>query len=204
MRRTAVLVTPLARQIPVIEDAFYVGIDAGALRLLEAGIQPDFAIGDFDSMSADDLQYVKTRVPAEIHPSMKDEPDTQLALKMVSDYESILLVGGLGKRLDHTLANLSMMIHSYSQLSCTGEDMQAFVLEKGLSYIRGDWKYVSFYALEECILSLNHFKYELHRRLVQPEEIYTLSNEFLDSGHGKEGWVSIEKGRCLCILSRES
>ena len=36
-----------------------IGVDRGALLLLELGFKPDLAIGDFDSLKADELAWVE-------------------------------------------------------------------------------------------------------------------------------------------------
>ena len=60
----------------------YVGIDRGALYLLQAGYPVDLAVGDFDSLSNEEQKEVfakakeYTRSPAE-----KDDTDTQLGME---------------------------------------------------------------------------------------------------------------------------
>lgn len=88
----------------------YVGIDRGALYLLQAGYPVDLAVGDFDSLSNEEQKEVfakakeYTRSPAE-----KDDTDTQLGiLKTFERYPQaeVTLIGATGGRLDHLLANL--------------------------------------------------------------------------------------------------
>lgn len=59
----------------------YIGIDRGALFLLQHQRPVDLAIGDFDSLTAAELQAVKQQVKTVIQaPAEKDDTDTQLAL----------------------------------------------------------------------------------------------------------------------------
>lgn len=81
----------------------------GGLRRLEAqGIAPDLIVGDFDSLG---------RVPEGTniirHPVEKDDTDMMLAVKMglARGCDRFLLYGGLGGRLDHTLANLQTLAY---------------------------------------------------------------------------------------------
>ncbi|MGX7198340.1 thiamine diphosphokinase [Enterococcus nangangensis] len=87
-----------------------IGIDRGTWYLLQAGHLPDIAVGDFDSLSAEELASVKAKV-AQVHQLVpeKDDTDTQIALKIaVENYPTadFYLLGATGGRVDHFLANL--------------------------------------------------------------------------------------------------
>ncbi|MBS9334490.1 thiamine diphosphokinase [Fructobacillus sp. M1-13] len=91
----------------------WVGADRGALFLMEAGIEPLFAVGDFDSVSDDERQrliaYQKEREMT-IYPAHKDYTDTALAVRyaMAAGADDIVLYGATGGRLDHELSNLTI------------------------------------------------------------------------------------------------
>lgn len=82
--------------------------DAGYLACRQAGITPDLLLGDFDSMDQPaDFDHVR-RVPVE-----KDDTDTMLAVKtgLEQGCGEFYIYGGTGgRRLDHTLANLQMLL----------------------------------------------------------------------------------------------
>ncbi|MDR1135798.1 MAG: thiamine diphosphokinase [Clostridiales Family XIII bacterium] len=86
---------------------FVICADGGYAKALSAGIIPAAAIGDFDSFSG----ATTPGVAVYAFPPEKDDTDTGLALKHGLDlgYRDFLLVGGIGGRLDHTLANLQLM-----------------------------------------------------------------------------------------------
>ena len=71
------------------------------------GIEPDFALGDFDS-----LGYVPDGVAVERHPTMKDDSDTALALDWarLKGYCRVAVYGALGRRIDHTLATCQALV----------------------------------------------------------------------------------------------
>lgn len=88
----------------------WIGIDRGAYYLLERGILPTMAVGDFDSLSASQLEAVEA-VVADIHYALpeKDDTDTQLGLALALKHypeAEIMLIGATGGRLDHFLSNL--------------------------------------------------------------------------------------------------
>ena len=59
--KPAVLVTPLSQEIPHVDHADYIGVDAGCLQILEQGFPLAFGVGDFDSMDPKMLEKLKTK-----------------------------------------------------------------------------------------------------------------------------------------------
>lgn len=52
----AVLITPLVDVVPKIENCDYIGVDAGALKIIDQGFPIKMAVGDFDSLSEEDFK----------------------------------------------------------------------------------------------------------------------------------------------------
>lgn len=89
-----------------ISPGDYVIAADGGLRSAEGlGVTPDCVLGDFDS-----LGYVPDCAD-EVFPSQKDDTDTMLAVKhgLAKGFREFVIVGGLGGRLDHTLANIAAL-----------------------------------------------------------------------------------------------
>lgn len=91
------------------KDAFVMCADGGYAFAKELGIKTDLLIGDFDSYdgempSADDVETIRVS-------SIKDDTDTGLCLKEALDrgYTDITMIGGMGGRLSHTIANIQSM-----------------------------------------------------------------------------------------------
>lgn len=86
----------------------------GGLRVMRAlGITPEVAVGDFDSASPSLLAWARrrgTRLLA--HPREKDKTDTELAMQYAlrTGATTIDLIGVLGGRVDHTLANIALLV----------------------------------------------------------------------------------------------
>jgi len=93
-------------------DKFMVVSADGALKnCLYLKLVPDIVIGDMDSIREEDKKILKTINPDALFiksPCEKDESDTQLALEYLveSEIKNIILIGALGKRMDHSLANI--------------------------------------------------------------------------------------------------
>ncbi|OLC28405.1 MAG: thiamine diphosphokinase [Armatimonadetes bacterium 13_1_40CM_64_14] len=86
----------------------------GGLRPMRAlGITPQVAIGDFDSASPSLLAWARRRGTSLLaHPRQKDQTDTELAIQYAlrAGATSVDLIGVLGGRLDHTLANIGLLV----------------------------------------------------------------------------------------------
>jgi thiamine pyrophosphokinase len=70
------------------------------------GIHADLVVGDFDS-----LGFVPAGESVVRHPAEKDDTDTMLAARIgiARGYHAFVLLGGVGGRLDHTLANIQTL-----------------------------------------------------------------------------------------------
>ncbi len=84
---------------------FVMCADAGWQIADRMGVKFDLTIGDFDSAPAPDVGFVDR------HPVMKDDTDTMLCIRRALDMglNRIVLIGGMGGRMDHTLANIQAM-----------------------------------------------------------------------------------------------
>ena len=83
----AVLITPLVDVVPKIENCDYIGVDAGALKIIDQGFPIKMAVGDFDSLSEEEFKRITC--PIDRHPIMKDETDSELAIRLCKDYDTI-------------------------------------------------------------------------------------------------------------------
>lgn len=189
------LITPLAENFPLEKDAAYAGVDAGYLKLLEKGIDPVFVLGDFDSLEPGQ----KPPADALRVPVCKDEPDSELAVaEAIKDgYSEIILWGAISGRLDHTLANIRLAVWKYPGLILQDEMQKAFVLLPGRYSIAPEYRHLSFFAMELSVFSENNVSYPLDHRKIDQEDLYTLSNSFLEG----PAEIEVHSGRILCVLS---
>jgi thiamine pyrophosphokinase len=94
------------------EPAGLICADGGARHLLAQGMTPDLIIGDMDSLDVEIQRELVVRGSRIIrYPEAKDETDAELALKMafMMSPDEIRIYGAIGARIDHTLANLSLL-----------------------------------------------------------------------------------------------
>ena len=86
-----------------------IAADGGAQHLAALGKPPDVLIGDLDSLSPGEAETLQAAgVQLILHPAAKDQTDLELALLHAAGAgaERIEVLGGLGRRWDHSLANL--------------------------------------------------------------------------------------------------
>ena len=84
---------------------YIIAADGGYRHLKHLSVKCDYFIGDFDSYSG------TPECPSEAYPVQKDDTDTMLAVKhgLLKGLDRFVILGGLGGRLDHTIANLSTL-----------------------------------------------------------------------------------------------
>jgi thiamine pyrophosphokinase len=96
----------------VRDGDWIIGADGGAARALAWGLIPDLVIGDMDSLP-DEARAVLVAEGCRFvqHPRAKDETDLELALvhAVQEGAREIVVLGALGGRLDHALANILLL-----------------------------------------------------------------------------------------------
>lgn len=87
-----------------------VAADSGLDTLLAYGFEPDYIVGDMDSLSERHILDRFASHQVKVFPEDKDYTDTELALMKLAEMgcKEICLIGGGGGRLDHLLAIYSL------------------------------------------------------------------------------------------------
>ncbi len=88
--------------------------DGGANHAYNMNIVPDYIIGDLDSINKNIIEYYKNKsVKFEKFPTKKNETDTELCIELSDKLKAkeIHLIGALGGRIDHTIANINLLYY---------------------------------------------------------------------------------------------
>ena len=194
----AMSLTPALRPYPTAED-YVIAADRGYDSLMAYGVVPDLAVGDFDSLGYQPDHPNVIQLPVE-----KDDTDMVFALRkgLELGYRRFLLLGGVGGRLEHTLANLQLLDW------LTGQGGQGFLAgEKTVATaIRGPAS-LTFPAAMSGYLSafcnsgtaegvtLENLKVPPEHSTLTSSFPLGVSNQFL----GQSARVSVEKGSLLLI-----
>lgn len=195
--------------LPLVSpDDFIIGADAGALFLARRGIRPDIALGDFDSVTPDELAFIRAN-SAETHeydPVDKDYTDTELAwrLAVAKRPREIVMAGALGTRFDHTLANVHLLRFAARENvpACLADEHNRIRLVSGkLPVADHGFSYVSLLPLTETVtgITLTGFQYPLHEATIEIGQSIGISNKLLE----REGLIEIKSGLLLVIESRD-
>lgn len=192
------------------KDCHWIGVDRGALFLMQYGIKPDLAIGDFDSLDEEEKMKMVQCISKIIYAQPeKEDTDTELALQeamaLYPDSEFIL-IGMTGGRIDHFLSNLWLPLQK--RFSMVTENLILLDSQNTIKYylpgshqIRKEVgkKYVSFICLLPVEkLSLVGVKYPLlHQNYTRA--ISLVSNEFLSDS----ATFSFDKGLVAVIQSKD-
>jgi thiamine pyrophosphokinase len=177
--------------------------DSGARHLHETGLIPDVIIGDMDSLKPE-LQHYFTEQGSRIirHPGAKDETDTWLALDYAIGMapDEIYVFGGFGTRIDHVLANLSLLISGVQKdipVKLIDEWCEAFIVT-GNYVMEGDaGQTVSFLPFSDRVtgVTLKGFEYPLENGVMEIGKPYGVSNRL----NSTTGIITVESGRLLVI-----
>jgi thiamine pyrophosphokinase len=103
--------TPFLRRM-LGDPTLVVAADGGGENAAALGLMPDVLIGDFDSLSRERLSQLERQgIPVIRHPRDKDKTDGELAIlyAVQRGADEIVILGALGGRIDHEIANLLLL-----------------------------------------------------------------------------------------------
>lgn len=188
-------------------NLFVLGVDGGCEAGILAGIPLDLAIGDFDTLDLQILKDIKSKgIPVmELNP-IKDMTDSHAALDYLSKEGCIevIVVGGFGTRLDHTLGNLMMGFNFVDKMKIVFLDnFNKVELFEGPSFIKGikeaNYKYLSILPIEKTKVAYSKgLRYDVKDQIFLPFDSFGISNEIKD-----EFEIKVEHGRFLLMQSRD-
>ena len=155
------------------KNQIIIAVDKGLEALYSLNIVPNHIVGDLDSASHDILDYYKnnTKIMFHRYDPEKDFTDTDIALNLALSLKpsNITIIGALGKRMDHTLANIHILKYALeANITCQILDINNKIylidsflkLEKSKLY----GKYISLIPLTSSVsgLTLTGFKYPVN------------------------------------------
>lgn len=185
----------------------WIAADGGARHLTRLGHTPHVVIGDMDSLTVDELaQLQASGARIERYPAEKDATDLELALVYALDAGCTILrvVGGLGNRIDQTLANIALLglpelVNCDARLDDGREEV---FLIRSRATLRGATRdtvsLIPFGSPAEGVTTRG-LRYPLNAETLLPERSRGVSNEML----ANEAVITLEKGTLICIHTRQ-
>ena len=92
-----------------------IAADRGLEAFVKAGLVPDLLLGDMDSVDEAVLDRMQSQTQTERLPCEKDDTDGVHALDtaIARGAERITILGALGGRMDHAMANLMLLVRAH-------------------------------------------------------------------------------------------
>lgn len=182
-------------------DSYIIAADSGYLKCEALGITPDLIVGDFDS-----APVPRTKSELIISSPHKDDTDTLMALKeaIARGYKSIVLLGAIGGRFDHSFSNVVNMDYCRRagvdcKIVCANAEL--FIAGKPFQIKKGRYDYFSLFAFGGACtgLTIQGAAYPLHNYLLECSASICQSNEVRDAVCS----VSFTSGNLLVVLSND-
>jgi len=192
-----------ARAVP--SGATVIAADAGLEHATALGLDVSVAVGDFDSASPDAVAEAEARgVRVVRHPAAKDATDLELALDEASALHPsrILVLAGIGDRLDHLLSLLLLLaaprLADVAAVDAIVGDARIHVVRSERALAGEPGELVSLLALHGRTegVRTNGLAYPLAGETLEPGSSRGVSNVLTAS----EARVSVEHGVLVAIF----
>ncbi|MEA1971404.1 MAG: thiamine diphosphokinase [Thermodesulfobacteriota bacterium] len=193
----------LYEEIRSVGNPVVICADGAAQRLKVSDITPDFIVGDMDSIDENTLKYFEAKGSGIIrYPRDKDETDTQLALECAfgMNPDEIRILGALGGRVDHMLANISLLVMCVKRgvdAKIVDKDCELLVIDRSCVINGREGETVSLLPMSSDVrgITLEGFMYPLSDGLMEIGKPYGVSNKLA----GTRGTISVKSGYLLII-----
>ena len=178
-----------------------IAADGGFAHACRLGAEPNICLGDYDSSPVP-----RQRGDAIVLPRQKDDTDMHYAARKIVEMGArrAVLLGGMGGRLDHTLANFATLYHlqkSGVDALLADEKCEVRALLRGTHRIppRPDC-YLSLFPVEgRACVSLSGVFYTLHSEWLRADFPLGVSNEFLN----ETAQIDVEEGAVYMLICKK-
>lgn len=192
-------------------------VDKGLEYVDRLGLNPDYIVGDFDTVDKDLLAaYEKRNAAGEMkayvdrYPAKKDATDTELAVAEAIKEKAgkITILAATGNRLDHVLANLGLLFQAAEEnIECqiVDENNRIRILQAGkccrIKKRHQYGTYLSLIPISPIIkgLTITGVMYPLNNRTVIQGSSLTVSNQIKE----ETAIITITEGNLLVIESKD-
>jgi len=188
---------------------YIIASDRGLEELDKYNIIPNYIVGDFDSIDKKILdKYINDEhvIIKKLNPE-KDYTDTHMALKLAIELKSteITIIGAIGTRLDHTIANIHILKETLEKnIECKIIDKRneiQLINKKTTLKMNDNYKNISLIPLTTKVsgVTLKGFKYSLEKSTLEIGHSIGVSNEQIE----KYAEIDLEKGILILIKSKD-
>lgn len=183
---------------------FYIGVDGGADLLSSYNLSADYIIGDFDTAKSINIlkQQNGGAEIVRLNPR-KNQTDTEAAvdLALTKGADEIVLLGALGSRQDHSLANIALLKYALDKrvsAKIVDENNELFVCKDNITLSAPIGQTISILPLYQNItVSAKGLEYPLKNLKINFGQSRGISNIISKS----KVTITIKHGTALIILS---
>lgn len=182
----------------VQKNDLIIAADGGYKYLKQLNIDCDILLGDFDSIGE-----IPNHSNIIQHPEQKDDTDMVLAVQtgLKKGYKCFVIYGGLGGRLDHTIANIQTLAYLSKQ------GVKGFLVGEGMVITSITNSAFNFDSTKRGVISifangdkasgvyLNGLKYKLDNATITSDYPIGVSNEFV----GEESRIIVKDGTLVIV-----
>ncbi|MFZ5966323.1 MAG: thiamine diphosphokinase [Bacillota bacterium] len=181
--------------------------DGGAKYLKKINVTPHIIVGDLDSIDQSSKEYyLQKGVELYQFPTKKNHTDTDLAVQYAisKGCKEITFLGAIGSRMDHTLANIMLLIplvQTGIKARILNETNDITVINQDLEVQGDDKTYMSLIPITQTVegVTLEGFEYPLVDATLRMGDTIGISNQF----QNKQAFIRIKKGLLLVIKAIE-
>ena len=189
------------------DQAYIIACDGGVKHCSAMMIMPNIMVGDFDSANKEDAEFFENLgVLKEKFPVRKNETDMEIAINMAIDKNSteIYIVGGLGRRFDHSLANVHILLRPVRLgiRTCLLDEHNIITLvEDSIDIVGEKGQTVSLIPLTTEVKGINtkNLDYALTNATMEIGHSLGVSNVMTDD----VATISVGEGVLILIMSRD-
>lgn len=178
-----------------------IGADGGGNTLLEYGITPHLVTGDMDSFKKpDNVDFEIIRDPGQ----ETNDLEKALALALQKEARSCTVLGAFGRRMDHSLKNLSVMKQftpKFERLVFEDEILTAFLMTSAYKAELPKGSIVSLFPLsgEVTGITTEGLKYPLTDETLENGRRDGTSNETIEPAFS----IEIKSGDLVVFVERQ-
>jgi thiamine pyrophosphokinase len=180
--------------------------DGGTRHAINMQLTPNVIIGDMDSSAARYIEYYRKKgVEVIQYPVDKDKTDTHICVEFALAFSTeIILLGATGSRIDHMLANVSLLKLGFEKsvpISIIDNNNNIRMIKDYIRLTGKKGEYFSLIPFSEKVKGLctKGAHYELHDAVMELGNPYGVSNIFEEA----EVEISIKEGYLLVIKSED-
>lgn len=183
------------------EASVIVCADSGFDSAVSVGVVPHVIIGDMDSVKSklpENTDIIKLKCE-------KDDTDTEAAIDYLvnNGCSEIVLLGALGGRVDHELANIMLMVYTAkkgARLVIKTKNTEIILVEKyaEIKGEKGDYLTLIPITTDAEGVTLSGLKYPLEGATLEVGKTVGVSNEFISD----KASITNQKGMIVAIKTR--